>query len=1656
MSTMSSEGDAGGQPSTTTISTVAVQAGDSQIVVAVLKCGELVHLQLTEAQPNLLEIGNNQDETKKLLEEHEQLLAKLKKNEGGVWALLEEADKTAAQKEGEELVYKAMAVSLSEAWKTLVAHLEKRRSLLILACHFFDCALEFAIRIDEAEDFRSVGQKSITADNTDELLQRHSTIRRGMLEKSKLVLNKSRELLEFLKDFQSLQALQYGRASHRAWSSFGKVEGLMEILQDRRRQVDLCMRQQKHELEMIYRIRQWERQEQEVTQWFKEKATLFLEISQLGSSLSENEDLLREYKEFEQKAKEWGVLVERLLQQASDLLSSNESTKLQHLSEKSEKLKAAHEQFWSLMMNRLAHLKESNAFYSSANKAFEVLGTVEIAIKELKNQPLPLPALARKHEEFSRSIKDTSAEALQRGQLLIQKLDPQSAQGGGLQRMLGYIKERMAVLSHECHAHRELTGKRQQLVSTFEELVEKVSAWIKSSNSVLSSSTEPGSSLTKAEDTLNKHVELLSQSQDAMRESEAIAGFIKELKGLESSDTVELSNKASLLAEEMKTLVRNISSHVESLRPYVDFLRCADEVEEQIRTLQECYKNRPEEEEENEGAGASMKDMLDAKWQSLLQKFFTMQDLGNNFINSSNMISGNLNLNVKAAEHVVEKYMETLTKKKSELADLWTSWQLHYSHIKSVKKQWKKMKDQLKKALHDLRAMEEIFAPASKVDLGGDSQAVSKLQENFNTVKPEFLQLNAEVEFLVKTSELLSLKGIPVKEKNERVSELLQLHQRVRDKIREYETVLSMAGKFHQLYQELDTVLHAEPVTVFSDTSQARTQLTQHQERQRHIRHLYKLALSLGADLTSTVQQSRLLVLSVQQLQEKLEKLERGSVEWITEAIKCEESLMSNVHFCLYKEEIGELRESFKDLKKKFNNLKFNYMKKNEKSRNLKAVKNQIQQIEIYIEKLQVRRLSFILLASEEYKQNLDMNVKLQQALEEYQFWCDEASSTIVRVGKYSSQCKTKEAVSSLYKQFEKFVWPTIPQQEERISQITELAVRLHGAEEGKKYMEKTINKHHEIVESIKELSNGLLDLEAKLQLETLKQPLTPEDNNKRDTIDTPEPKESGHTPEMTGPHCTKERPVGKNPENKKPQLRKTQCQDLPDKHHPEHQKVLSETRLYTQEAFSKTSEAETITSKSTIERREEMHTSFSHSHTINVSHSPAERDKRSHILQQTKRDSQETPPPRDPGVSRPSIIDIQRELQCAVQKTNSEDKNQACSRNHPFHSYSKTSAHHSLEEEYLPHATPEPAAPVPEDDFQPDHLTEESLSNDEYECTSPDDISLPPLSETPESNIIQSENDLDDGYCVSSHSLRINQYSHQSHSQHGDTLHQRQREWMSSQAESYPSPTTGLEARFRAESSSFVQSPLTVPAPSLVSNTISSILKSKSGNPPPSSITETLHSVHESRTEMQKCVHDSSTCLGRPNNTHATPTPLTTEQDSDLCKPTAIREEIRRASSKKVMGISAGGTGPNFSKPLSNATVMEGSPVTLEVEVTGFPEPTLTWFKNGHKLANDEHIELSHKEGKHALFIHSSAVRDSGQYVVTASNSAGTVTSSSMLQVKVHRVTPRFLSRPDEQNVLVEEDLSSHCTYSQMLCKKDYNVAACDESQVSQTAYKV
>lgn len=72
-------------------------------------------------------------------------------------ALLAKADRTAEERVGEKVVYEAMADTLSDAWGTLIAHLERRRSLLQHASEFFDRALEVnATVVQSRPNFHSV------------------------------------------------------------------------------------------------------------------------------------------------------------------------------------------------------------------------------------------------------------------------------------------------------------------------------------------------------------------------------------------------------------------------------------------------------------------------------------------------------------------------------------------------------------------------------------------------------------------------------------------------------------------------------------------------------------------------------------------------------------------------------------------------------------------------------------------------------------------------------------------------------------------------------------------------------------------------------------------------------------------------------------------------------------------------------------------------------------------------------------------------------------------------------------------------------------------------------------------------------------------------------------------------------------------------------------------------------------------------------------------------------------------------------------------------------------------------------------------------------------------------------------------------------------
>ncbi|KAM9305704.1 coiled-coil domain-containing protein 141 [Gastrophryne carolinensis] len=1416
------------RPSTTTISSVAIQAGDSRIIISVVKCGEMIQLQLAEAVPNLFEIGSSKEEAEKLLQDHNVLLYKIKSLEDQVWDLLCQADETAEQHEDQSQVYDAMAATLKEAWDSLIHALEKRRDLLHLTSDFFHLTAQFSDALDNAETF--LQQES--ADSIPEslhLLQQHT---KAILERSLALLNRSQEVTDFIQQFQGQQPVSGSEMIKAARCSCSRIEATLESLQDRRRQLDKQMRQRRQRLEQDMEVGHWHQQEDEVICRLSKRIQFYLSNIELGASLTENEELLHKHRQLVQDSKEWTAALDNLKDEASRLSPVTDRAADQALGDSNARLSALHTEFWTLMGQRQELLLEANHFFKCVNKAFDKLGSIESYLKHLKTQNVSLPELSAQQKEAEAEIKTCTSEAFHKGNVLLNKLSSNPGRNG-IQEMIGYLQKRVDQLTNQMAASAQTSPGQREIAETLEDQLLKTSTWIQKINLDLERCSDPGWSVSECEKVLKKLDELADQTKEAFQCLESAVQLMQEAPSCSEGH----ASNSRLLDERLKALNESIEEKLEVLSVYVTFLRSSKQLESHIQELKtSCTRG------DEEGTTVTP-ELAEAQIQSVLDELFSVQDMGQNCLNIIKLMSKNRILKDKHVQ-TVEDAMDNLNKEKAEITNLWSAWQKRVKQANSCKLQWRTIKDQLALASSRFQELEKDLQPLSSVTLGTDIQNILNAQENLNNIKTKFQDLNDEVEQAVKISELLAREGTQMYEKSGTINDLAQHHQRLKDSIKEYEEIFIKIVAFYKMKSEIE-ILKAEIEPLANGDVSGKKQ-----EQQAHIQNLYKIVLNLGSQIISTIHHSKCITISLNDLQQELDDLNRESVTWI--APKQEEKLNSAANTT--STDVNELKESFKDLKKKFNNLKFNYTKKADKGRNLKVIKNQIQQVEMYVEKIQAlkkkidnlekkicaevhttdnvpeaifdlqKQFNEFIRVVEDYKVYLEMAEDLHHIMEESQFWCEEACATVVRVGRYSAECKTREAVEVLLKQFNKFVQPTLPQQEERVQQMTNIAKQIYGADDGMKYVEKTLAKHKEAVISVNDLCAYLNELEDKLE----------------------EP------------------------------------QKVPEISVRDENGELTEPPVFAKDGGGVTADAEL--------------------------------------------------------------------------------------------------------------------------------LGEEAASGDEYECISPDDISLPPLAETPESNLPQSENEQDEQPCYSSHSMRhISSYSLQMQTNTSGKrltegpeylspltytdMSSHKKEKTSNNIESFCSPTVAYKT----------ESPFSHHS-TLVSETRYSLSTSPAKAKPIHHLTNQVHETHLQRhsvfesTEKTEPLHASDIAARTKDRLHAAPDELSglvfQSGAAKSCQRRTVTQESIRSVSEKHNSVSPGARSPGFSKHLPNVTIKEGSPVTLEVEVTGYPEPTLTWYRKNKNPPTSDHGTNNGKQTSHTFIIQELSNKDSDHYIAHSSVFKATMTS--------------------------------------------------------------
>lgn len=74
---------------------------------------------------------------------------------------------------------------------------------------------------------------------------------------------------------------------------------------------------------------------------------------------------------------------------------------------------------------------------------------------------------------------------------------------------------------------------------------------------------------------------------------------------------------------------------------------------------------------------------------------------------------------------------------------------------------------------------------------------------------------------------------------------------------------------------------------------------------------------------------------------------------------------------------------------------------------------------------------------------------------------------------------------------------------------------------------------------------------------------------------------------------------------------------------------------------------------------------------------------------------------------------------------------------------------------------------------------------------------------------------------------------------------------------------------------------------------------------------------------------------------------------------------------------------------------------MTLECQISGYPTPGIIWFREDYKIETSIDFQVTYEQGYARLAIREAFAEDSGRFTCTATNEAGTISTSCYLLVQ-------------------------------------------------------
>ncbi|KAK8746902.1 hypothetical protein OTU49_016887 [Cherax quadricarinatus] len=1054
---------------TTTISTIAVQSGTTRIVIALLQSAEWLELRVVELTPGMVYLGANLEEATQLLHAHEDVLTKLQNKQSPVEDLLNQADQLISTQHPRAEVYASMAESLGLAWKDLNSQLETRKQILDMGVAFHRRAQQYSDSMDAAERAYTDNVMPNDAEGARQLLSSLHDHKRAVLEASMYTLQEAQALLARLRGLSSEGATLDSRPLHIKTNiefACSQIEHYLESLHDRRRFLDGLFSARKHHLEqclalcILY---------QDLTEAVTALKQLRDEVSQhqgLGESQSNAEILYHDHIKREVAAKEQQDRCIRLLKTAENMASGGHYAGVEARSRAYSVLEAAtalHE----TCDTRTALLQQAILFFRLAQTALTKLDQAEVQVAGLGREgPQRLSLVLG-------VVEEAVQPALTEGYAILEVTGGRNQPHNmGISLVVEELERRRSNLSSICVSSTEQVLQRTELSNAFLEQYNTIESWlVRIGDAFLQGHQDPGGSLSLAKDFLHLHQTLSHDVMEKKNEIDALSTFLdKLLPDLSAEEGTGYQEKMQALQEHWAMLKKLLDVRIIISEKYVKFHEDAEAVNNAHEALELLLK-----EAQGEDRGAE----VEAMWEQVQKLYLDLCNTGKAFCQDVRSAEDPY-LDSNRAVLCVESILEHLGKRRLVITDLHSHFHMKITATKEMMVLWKTYRENVSKMQSEMSQMETDFCPLLRGNTADPEGMANTLEQRLNIYVSAVKKTQEDIQNMMTRAEVMSYKGDDGGQRDEVIGSLLQLYQNLQNKATEYQILghmlIQWCRNIAEIHRSCDK-LESQFSSVSLDIGGVEGQLREHEASKQAVLELMKFAQNEADSIISKIKDQCPPEAGAQDVAVIEEMLKRRGREFETVWLQHQYMLERQLKRSQYHVDLQVISDQLRDLSEQLSRMRGHYGDSLAAATNMQTAFNQFL---ITVDMLENRIQTFVsttikMLGPEDdsgevqedlaelekkwstfqmqvgqSKKSIELSIVFYKLVEEAEDWVKQGSKILVDVAGESANIQNPEEAEKLRSRIEHFLKPGEEAQQERLTQISSLAVELYDGQSPK------------------------------------------------------------------------------------------------------------------------------------------------------------------------------------------------------------------------------------------------------------------------------------------------------------------------------------------------------------------------------------------------------------------------------------------------------------------------------------------------------------------------------------------------------------------------------------------------------------------------------